>query len=110
MMLTEAWIAKIARDKNRLREGRELVSRAAFQALGADADGRWIWALCQGSAPQPYAVKIYLDFMAPQFHCDCPSHVQPCKHVVGLLFARLATPSAFETTNAPRALRYSKLA
>jgi hypothetical protein len=49
----------------------------------AGASGRAVWGRYHGSGAEPYDVAV--DHVEVGARCSCPSRVNPCKHVVGLL-------------------------
>ena len=79
----------------RSRPARSFSTATNWTGLGQSDDA--LWGLCQGSAV--YQVKVELGSLG--YHCSCPSRKFPCKHVLGLLMLRAASPAAIAAAEAP---------
>lgn len=88
--ISEDFIAAAAPNADAAKNGRGLVLKSKFVALHHSADETLWFGQCQGSGRQPYLCSA--DFAVPErpvYRCTCPSRQFPCKHSLGLLYARL---------------------
>src|SRR4051812_10874226 len=97
LSLTDEYIYRVAPDGKSALAGQELARSGAFSRAKMSAGGTALEALCQGSEPSPYAVRVDLSNPSrPQTGCPCFSRKRPCKHAVGLMFLAAHNPEAFE--------------
>ncbi|HEY9758929.1 MAG TPA: SWIM zinc finger family protein [Oculatellaceae cyanobacterium] len=92
----------LAPDPEAAKRSKKLAIPNKWLSLGCD--GTSAWGMFQGSGQQPYQVK--LDLLKLQkggegWGCTCPSHKQPCKHCLGLLFIVVDQPDALRFGEAP---------
>jgi hypothetical protein len=88
--ITEEFIEAAAPNADAAKNGRGLVLKSKFVALHHTADETLLFGRCQGSGKQPYLCSA--DFTVPEaavYRCTCPSRQFPCKHSLGLLYARV---------------------
>jgi hypothetical protein len=88
--ISEDFIAAAAPNADAAKNGRGLVLKNKFVALNHSADETLWFGQCQGSGKSPYLCSA--DFAVPEqpvYRCTCPSRQFPCKHSLGLLYARL---------------------
>jgi hypothetical protein len=89
MEINSAIIASLAPDANAAKNGRELVAKNKFLSLKISPDKTVIWGDCAGSGSRPYRCSYdFVDENKPVPRCSCPSRQFPCKHAIGLLYAR----------------------
>jgi hypothetical protein len=83
------------------RNGKDLVNKNKYSNLKISEDGSLIWGECAGSGAVPYFCSVdYADSNNPVFRCNCPSRLFPCKHSIGLLYAR-AKGLSFTVSDVP---------
>ena len=83
------------------KNGRGLVAKNKFVSLNHSADETLLFGQCQGSGKTPYLCSA--DFAVasqPVYRCTCPSRQFPCKHTLGLLFAK-ADGKTFTSAEVP---------
>ncbi|SFD78545.1 SWIM zinc finger [Paenibacillus catalpae] len=100
--ITEAYVDSLAPNAGAIKNGRELVKKNSFPLLHETDDGTLLFGECKGSGKDPYRCSV--DFATegnPVFRCSCPSRQFPCKHTLGLLYAR-ALGKAFTTAAIPQ--------
>jgi hypothetical protein len=88
--IDENFIAAAAPNAEAAKNGRGLVLKNKFLALHHSPDETLLFGHCQGSGKAPYVCSA--DFAAPDkpvYRCTCPSRQFPCKHSLGLLYAKL---------------------
>ncbi len=88
--LDEAFIESAAPNAEAAKNGRGLVLKNKFTGLHHSDDDTLLFGYCQGSGKQPYLCSA--DFGVPEipvYRCTCPSRQFPCKHSLGLLFAKV---------------------
>lgn len=88
--LTEDFIEAAAPNVEAAKNGRGLVLKNKFLSLHHSPDETLWFGQCQGSGKTPYLCSA--DFSVPDkpvYHCTCPSRQFPCKHALGLLYARV---------------------
>jgi hypothetical protein len=88
--IDEAFIQAAAPNAEAAKNGRGLVLKNKFVGLHHTADETLWFGYCQGSGKSPYLCSA--DFAVPDkpvYRCTCPSRQFPCKHSLGLLYARL---------------------
>lgn len=88
--IDEDFIAAAAPNAAAANNGRGLVLKNKFLALHHSPDETLWFGHCQGSGKTPYLCSA--DFAVPEkpvYRCTCPSRQFPCKHSLGLLYARL---------------------
>ncbi len=88
---TSEQVLALAPDDQVAKDGKKHATLKFWKNQGQNRDAAW--GECQGSAL--YQVRVELAGFAPK--CTCPSHKQPCKHVIGLLLLALdakAVPEA----------------
>lgn len=89
MKITIQQIEDLSPNAAAAKNGRDLVSRKKFANLCCDGEEALLWGECAGSGSKPYGCSA--DFIQPEkptFRCTCPSRQFPCKHCIGLLYAR----------------------
>lgn len=96
-MLISGWnvekVTLLAPDVAAAKTARKLALPQKWVSLGHDEYSAW--GEYQGSGRLPYQVKLDLLRLSKGesgHHCTCPSHKQPCKHVLGLLFLVVEQP------------------
>lgn len=94
-------ITALAPSTSIAQSGQQLAhpSDAAWQAVASDNYSAW--AVYQGSAKNPYQIRIDLLKVRSgdkAWHCNCPSYQSPCKHIMAVLYMLLQ--SADEITSA----------
>jgi hypothetical protein len=102
MNISEGYIESAAPNADALKNGRALVAKGKFSALGIDADETILFGKCAGSGKEPYSVSC--DFARPDqptHRCTCPSRQFPCKHSVGLMLAYVLKKASFKTAPVP---------
>jgi hypothetical protein len=71
------------------QNGLELFRKGRLKNLRMSRDGALLLGGCEGSGKEDYAVSAdFIDPANPVFRCTCPSRQYPCKHALGLLWAR----------------------
>lgn len=103
--IDEGYVESAAPNSDTVKNGRGLVVKGKFVALGIDADETIVYGQCQGSGKTPYHCSC--DFARPDqpvHRCSCPSRQFPCKHCVGLMFAYVLKKSSFKTGEVPAEL------
>jgi uncharacterized Zn finger protein len=91
MDITQTIINQFSGNTTAESAGRKLAKNGDFTSLGQSADASVLWGLCRGSGAEPYEVSVdFIDPEHPVGRCNCPSRQRPCKHSIGLLYARLA--------------------
>lgn len=104
MEIDEVFAVAAAPNADAAKHGRALVMKKSFVKLHVSEDGTLLFGYCQGSGKQPYLCSA--DFVVPEkpvYRCSCPSRQFPCKHSVGLLFAK-AMKHSFSVENVPEEL------
>lgn len=99
--IDEDFIAAAAPNAAAANNGRGLVLKNKFVALHHSPDETLWFGRCQGSGKTPYLCSA--DFAVPEkpvYRCTCPSRQFPCKHSLGLLYARLEGKS-FSSADVP---------
>ncbi|MBU1218701.1 SWIM zinc finger domain-containing protein [Myxococcota bacterium] len=101
MKITEDFIRSVSINDSAMKNGQDLVKKGKFISLSIDEDNVFIAGSCQGSGKTPYTCSAdFINEESPVFRCSCPSRQIPCKHVMGLLYAR-AMEKSFETAPVP---------
>jgi hypothetical protein len=101
MDITEAFINQFMGNPSAQSVGKSLALKNSFQGLYLSADDSLIFGSCQGSGKNPYQTSVdFSDPAKPIPRCSCPSRQIPCKHVAGLLYAKLLG-KAFKTAEIP---------
>lgn len=90
--LTSDQVLAFAPDAASAKAGSALATPRKWLSVGSDGD-RSVWGECQGSGAKPYQTQV--DLAEPAFRCSCPSRKFPCKHAIGLLLLRAASPAMF---------------
>src|SRR5262245_46735607 len=88
--IDDNFIAAAAPNAEAAKNGRGLVLKNKFLALHHSSDETLLFGHCQGSGKEPYVCSA--DFAVPDkpvYRCTCPSRQFPCKHSLGLLYAKL---------------------
>lgn len=88
--IDEDFIQAAAPNAEAAKNGRGLVLKSKFIGLHYSPDETLLFGYCQGSGKTPYLCSA--DFAAPDqpvYRCTCPSRQFPCKHALGLLYARV---------------------
>lgn len=89
MDIQKEWIDSLAPNEAAAQNGRDLIRKGRFKNLRASADGTLLLGECAGSGKDDYAVSAdFINTASPVFRCTCPSRQFPCKHALGLLYAR----------------------
>ncbi|MCA9195001.1 MAG: SWIM zinc finger family protein [Planctomycetales bacterium] len=89
MELDEGFAIAAAPNSGAAQNGRVLAIKKKFTSLHISEDATLLFGYCQGSGRTPYFCSA--DFGTPDkpvYRCSCPSRQFPCKHCVGLLFAK----------------------
>lgn len=103
MQVTISFIEYWARTAAAAQRGRDLHN--SFSALFTSQDNTLLWGSYPGREQGTYQSVVSLaEEDAPRFRCSCPSRQTPCKHVLGLLWARLLTPERFALETPPENL------
>ena len=96
--LTEALVRQLAATAEGFARGRAYYEQGAVRELARRGDE--LIAAVEGSAYEPYQVRITLDEGGvTATRCTCPAHAQgygTCKHVVAVLLAYIAAPDQAE--------------
>jgi hypothetical protein len=90
--LTSDQVLAFAPDAASAKAGSALATPRKWLSVGSDGE-RSVWGECQGSGAKPYQTQV--DLAEPAFRCSCPSRKFPCKHALGLLLLRAASPAMF---------------
>lgn len=108
--LLEGWntekVMAMAPNPDAARRGKTLAVPGKWLSLGRD--GASAWGAFKGSGKIPYQVKLDLRRLhhgSEGWGCTCPSHKQPCKHCLGLLFIVVDHPDALPVGDAPAHVR-----
>ncbi|MCM3746776.1 SWIM zinc finger family protein [Paenibacillus pasadenensis] len=99
--ITEANVDRLAPNAGAIKNGKDLVKKNSFTVLNMSKDGTLLFGECKGSGKQPYRCSV--DFIQeddPVSRCSCPSRQFPCKHTLGLLYAK-AQGLPFEEADVP---------
>lgn len=102
--INEDFIDTAAPNAEAAKNGRGLVLKNKFLALHHSPDETLLFGQCQGSGKTPYLCSA--DFAVPDkpvYRCNCPSRQFPCKHSLGLLYAR-AQGKKFTVADVPEEL------
>ena len=100
--ITEAYVDSLAPNAGAMKNGRDLVKKNSFPLLNVTEDGSLLFGECKGSGKDPYRCSVdYAQEDNPVFRCTCPSRQFPCKHTLGLLYAR-SPGNRFETAELPQ--------
>ncbi|MDI4645567.1 SWIM zinc finger family protein [Cohnella hashimotonis] len=87
--ITEAYVDSLAPNAGAIKNGRDLVKKNSFPVLNESPDGTLLFGECKGSGKEPYRCSVdFANEANPVFRCSCPSRQFPCKHALGLLYAR----------------------
>lgn len=87
--ITEAYVDSLAPNAGAIKNGRDLVKKNSFPLLNESPDGTLLFGECKGSGKDPYRCSVdFVNEASPVFRCSCPSRQFPCKHALGLLYAR----------------------
>ncbi len=101
MDITEDLISLFAPAPDARKTGHDLVRKQGFFDLEESEDGSALWGKYRGSGSKPYICSVdFLDPEKPIDRCTCPSRRKPCKHTIGLLYAKLEKCS-FTVTHLP---------
>ncbi len=103
--IDESYVDSAAPNAEAAKNGRGLVLKSKFVKLHISEDETILFGECQGSGKEPY--RCSCDFQRPDkptHRCSCPSRQFPCKHCLGLLYAR-AMNKAFTTQAVPEDLQ-----
>ena len=90
MKIDEEFILSAAPNVDSAKNGRVLVLKKQFVSLHHSEDQTLWFGYCQGSGKVPYLCSA--DFAVtekPVYRCTCPSRLFPCKHSLGLLYAKV---------------------
>lgn len=104
MDIDEDFAVSAAPNSDAAKNGRALALKKSFVKLHKSDDGSLLFGHCKGSGKVPYLCSA--DFAVPEkpvYRCNCPSRQFPCKHSVGLLFAK-AMGQAFSVAAVPEDL------
>ncbi|WP_165226490.1 SWIM zinc finger family protein [Aquisphaera insulae] len=99
--ITEDFVDAAAPNADAAKNGRALVLKKKFLSLNESPDQTLLFGQCAGSGKTPYLCSA--DFAVPEkpvYRCNCPSRQFPCKHALGLLYAR-ADGKPFATADVP---------
>jgi Uncharacterized conserved protein len=87
--ITEAYVDSLAPNAGAIKNGRDLVKKNSFPLLSETGDATLLFGECKGSGKDPYRCSVdFVNEGNPVFRCSCPSRQFPCKHTLGLLYAR----------------------
>ncbi|MCL1809377.1 MAG: SWIM zinc finger family protein [Clostridiales bacterium] len=104
MNITKDYIKSISVNEAAVKNGAGLVNKRSYSNLTTDKDQRFFSGECAGSGKNPYFCSVdFIDENAPAFRCTCPSRQIPCKHVMGLLWAR-AEGQPFALADVPESI------
>jgi len=99
--ITEAYVDSLAPNAGAIKNGRDLVKKNSFPQLNETEDGSLLFGECKGSGKEPYRCSVdFANEANPVFRCTCPSRQFPCKHTLGLLYAR-ALGKSFARADVP---------
>jgi hypothetical protein len=104
MEFDESFAIAAAPNSDAAKNGRSLALKKSFVKLHVSQDATLLFGYCQGSGKTPYLCSA--DFAAPDkpvYRCSCPSRQFPCKHSIGLLFAK-AMGQSFTLAEVPEEL------
>ncbi len=104
MDIDEDFALSAAPSSDAAKNGRALAHKKNFVKLHSSEDNTLLFGYCQGSGKVPYLCSA--DFSVPEkpvYRCSCPSRQFPCKHSIGLLFAK-ALGQAFTVADVPEEL------
>ncbi len=90
MEIDEAFVLSAAPNSDAAKNGRALVLKKKFLSVHRSTDDSLWFGYCQGSGKEPYVCSA--DFAVPEkpvYRCTCPSRQFPCKHSLGLLYAKI---------------------
>jgi hypothetical protein len=88
--LTDNYIENFAGNAGTVTNSKKLAKNGSFQNLCVSHDGTLLFGECKGSGKNPYNCSVdFINEGSPVARCSCPSRQIPCKHAVGLLYARL---------------------
>jgi hypothetical protein len=90
-------VKNLAPDQVAFKSGQGLANQRHWSNLGMNETA--IWGECQGSAKEPYKVRVDLSTIGSA--CTCPSRKFPCKHALALML--LAASSVKIAQNTPPA-------
>lgn len=99
--MEEAEILALAPSPDAFDRAASLVRSQALKNLRRNEGGDYLWADCEGSGADPYAVSADLAGEKPRLACSCPSRRRPCKHALALLVALSQDESGFEVAEPP---------
>lgn len=88
--LTSSYVDSLAPNAAAIKNGQGLVRKKSFIELHQTENGELLFGKCAGSGKTPYECSV--DFIVPEspvFRCSCPSRQFPCKHALGLLYAKV---------------------
>jgi hypothetical protein len=101
IVVSEEFISHFIGNISAMANGRSLVDKGQFTELFLSEDESLVFGTCRGSGKEPYHCSVdFIDAERPIPRCTCPSRQVPCKHVAGLLYARLQGVS-FSTAPLP---------
>lgn len=90
MQITEDFIIQFTGNPSAAANGRSLASKGSFLTLSISEDETLLFGTCKGSGANPYQCSVdFADPEKPVPRCTCPSRQIPCKHAVGLLYAKV---------------------
>jgi SWIM zinc finger len=99
--IDQQFIEAAAPNAEAAKNGRGLVAKNKFVSLNHSPDETLLFGQCQGSGKTPYLCSA--DFAVasqPVYRCTCPSRQFPCKHALGLLYAK-AEGKSFTSAEVP---------
>ncbi|SFB17207.1 SWIM zinc finger [Cohnella sp. OV330] len=100
--ITEAYVDSLAPNAGAIKNGRDLIKKNSFPVLNESPDATLLFGECNGSGKEPYRCSVdFVNEASPVFRCSCPSRQFPCKHALGLLYAR-AMGSPFTPAEVPQ--------
>jgi hypothetical protein len=88
MNITEDFISQFTGNASTQANGKKIAAKNEFRELYISGDDSIIFGSCQGSAVYQCSVD-FSDPAKPVPRCSCPSRQIPCKHVAGILYAKL---------------------
>jgi hypothetical protein len=90
IVVNEEFISHFTGNTSVMTKGRALLEAGRFAELYVSEDGSLLFGTCEGGGEELYRCSVdFIDEAKPVPRCTCPSRQLPCKHVVGLLYARL---------------------
>lgn len=102
MTITEQDIVQFAGNASAAQTGRG--EAGSFISLEKDGDESIMWGRIAGSSGETYLVSVdFTDKEKPVGRCTCASRKRPCKHTIGLLWAK-AQDFGFVTAPLPDSL------